>query len=680
MLLIALLAVAMGAHAESVNLTLKEGEGLEEALDALTCQRESITSLNLTGTLDSDDMDCFQELTHLVSLDLRKARFDTFSGCGGLTCLQTVWLPSCMKECSMPFFFCTALKDVYCYSVLPHTQEMFTGVYNPCTLHVPAVSIEAYRQKISDEWMDETVTVTALDEPLTDACIFRYFTLDNVEGWQDVNVELSSLQSWGDNLTAGALTVDVPDATWHIGKITLPIHFWDYYESFDDEWNPTGRFYNRSGSLLCRSSVEASQVEVEIYDDPYFGEWTFFSLPFDVRMSDITSNSNAPYVIRRYAGENRASLTGNTWVNVGKDEMLKAGQGYILKRDRSELGSRWEDETEYYFRLPAADNANKQNLFRTGDVVLPITPFPAPMTHNSGWNLMGNPYPCYYRISRIAEQAVILQYDDSNCTYIAYSTLDDSLVLRPFDAFFIQYSADVPQLTFRADGRIAQMKYGKEFYGKEEDEDEDWDDDDEDWGNEDDDDEGLYEAKAMRQFGSERTLFNILLSDGDHRDRVRLVINPEASLDYELQRDAVKMVATGGKASQIYFCENGLRCAIDERPEDDGLFAIGIMVAQGGRHTIHLQTDAKAISLWLIDRQTGGCVDLTKEDYVFDAVTGSDDSRFYLSVHDPLTGIRNALERAGDGRCYDLTGRPLTKGTERGIVVSREKKTLLKNL
>ena len=678
-----LLAFTTGTRAESLSIRLNEGDKLEEALQAQTNDLGSITSLTISGPLDRDEMNLFEEMTNLETLDLRGARFDTFTGCVYLTNLKTIWLPACLKEVEMPVYGCSSLTDVYCYSVLPYAQELLGAIYTPCTLHVPGVSVEAYQKKMEEEWADEYVTVVPLEEPVKDACIFRYFTLENLEGWQDMNVTLSYLQSWGDYMSTGTLIVNDPTDTWHIDNFRFPVNFWEYYEQYNDDWVPMGEFYNRMGTLLCQSPVEAEQVEAELVDDPYFREWTFFSLPFDVKMSDITSNADTRYVIRRYSGKNRASLQGATWENVGKDEMLNAYEGYILKRDRSTLPSVWEDdETTFYFRLPAADTENKQNIFRTGDVVVPVKPYPAEKSHNSGWNLLGNPYPCWFSINQIEESALLMQYDEDNLTYQVYSTKDDNFILRPYDAFFIQYSEDVPQLTFKAEGRIAEVRYGKPFYGKEEEEDEEYDDWDDDWDDYEDWESEYEEYQAPRfirkSAAEDRMLYNIFLSNGEHKDRTRLVINPKASLDYELQRDANKMLTTETKTAQIYLCaSDGMKRAIDERPTENGLFPIGILATEEGTLTFHIETEKKNESLWLTDHSTGICVNLSEEDYTFHTEAGTTEGRFCLSFKNQADAIQSISteQENKDDLFYDLSGRPIQKGKERGIVVSKEKKT-----
>ena len=57
-------------------------------------------------------------------------------------------------------------------------------------------------------------------------------------------------------------------------------------------------------------------------------------------------------------------------------------------------------------------------------------------------------------------------------------------------------------------------------------------------------------SRVLFPAANPRKLLNIELSNGENTDKTRLVINPDASLDYELNRDAGKFLSNG--VPQLY--------------------------------------------------------------------------------------------------------------------------------
>jgi len=49
-----------------------------------------------------------------------------------------------------------------------------------------------------------------------------------------------------------------------------------------------------------------------------------------------------------------------------------------------------------------------------------------------------------------------------------------------------------------------------------------------------------------------RTVFNFTLNDDTYTDRTRVVINPEASMDYEMSRDAAKFMSDDKDVPQLF--------------------------------------------------------------------------------------------------------------------------------
>ncbi len=193
--------------------------------------------------------------------------------------------------------------------------------------------------------------------------------------------------------------------------------------------------------------------------------WLFFSVPFDVKVGDIKAG-RGNWVIRRYDPQVRATVQSG-WTNVGEDETLHAGEGYIFMRNYR--GIEYTDDSDYAeveipndYRiiLPAAQTDAKQRIFAAGDVVVPLKKSSSAMSHNADWNFVGNPYPCYYDISSIKEAVTIYLFDEGEGIYRSYDTsIPQGICLAPCQTFFVQGS-DAGQLTFQASGRKALSTFG----------------------------------------------------------------------------------------------------------------------------------------------------------------------------------------------------------------------------
>ena len=79
------------------------------------------------------------------------------------------------------------------------------------------------------------------------------------------------------------------------------------------------------------------------------------------------------------------------------------------------------------------------------DVTTQLQAHEAAASANKGWNYVGNPYPTYYDIYYMDFTAPVTVWDGS--TYRAYSIVDDNLVLRPMQSFFVTLDAPAASAT-----------------------------------------------------------------------------------------------------------------------------------------------------------------------------------------------------------------------------------------
>lgn len=322
--------------------------------------------------------------------------------------------------------------------------------------------------------------------------------------------------------------------------------------------------------------------------------WYFISLPYDLKVSDIVSLEEvAPkYVVRYYDGANRAAngATGS-WKNYDKNAIIPAGTGFIFQA--SEAG---------WWQFPAQNNASKQQLTSNKMFEKKLEKNQSADASNSGWNLVGNPCQSWYNIHKLNFTAPITVRE--NDSYAAYSVIDDDYVIAPNQAFFIQCPEGLESISFPVDGRQMTSEIKGQLNVK------------------------AYTSEQTEQ----RSLVDLVVSDGTNKDRTRVVLNDKASASYDVMCDASKFMSDNTSVPQIYSYDNsGVKYAINERPENNGIIQLGFRAGEGGCFTFSLVRNTMDKVL-LVDNEKGVTVDLTSQDYQFTADAGVYDRRFELRL------------------------------------------------
>jgi len=526
-------------------------------------------------------------------------------------------------------------------SLTPPTANNGCPVAQPDTLHVPQLVVKAYKQ--ASGW--DKFKIVGTDEMPGNIVVRKQMNLDFAnatlpEGYkpnitlQHTNVSVSSTNR---PTTLGALEIH-NGGTFSAGLLSMGYNhaqnnYYRYREyNYGYDYGQYG--YAQYTTLITDGTMRADNIDLTMaLTDGY---WNFICVPFDVRVGDITcETSGTSWVIRRYDGEARAAVNLNsTWVNMTADDILEAGKGYIMH-------CMYEQSMSTYrvFHFPALNTVNKNLIFSAANRTLELAEYQSEYAHNRSWNLIGNPYPAYIEIGSTDFEAPITVWNGYN-GYNAYSPLDDDYVLTPGEAFFVQRPLNKSSITFKADGR-------KSYY---------------------DVTGSTNNVKAIRQETSDRRVFNLLLSDGEHSDRTRVVINPAAAMDYEAERDAAKFPAMDATATQLYSVAAGVQYAINERPIADGSVQLAARFGKTGTYTFTLQTKA-AESVILIDELEGTAVELNgTEGYTFNAEAGTADKRFRLQIAGTADAINQLAAddlRGADVFTLDgkkLAGKPAVSG------------------
>lgn len=404
------------------------------------------------------------------------------------------------------------------------------------------------------------------------------------------------------------------------------------------ENNGSNRYY---GQLLnnCEQITVSGDNGVIYRTDAK--KWYFVSLPFDLEVSRITHNEQGvQYAIRYYDGEGRAAngKSGN-WKNVDRTGIIPAGTGFIYQTNIA---------TWTYFY--AADTENKYGTLRTTEFIKPLAVNASETASNKGWNLVGNPYQCYYNNHCLNFTAPITVWNGS--TYVAYSLTDDDYAIRPNEAFFVQCpNEEYTTIGFPLQGRQLTSVIESQNAVKE-------------WA---------PQAKT-------RQVVNVTVVGGETEDMTRVVLNEEASMAYETSCDASKFMSMDSSVPQIYTLDaEGTQYAINERPFAEGYVDLGFYAGTEGSYTIS-SSRCDAEKVFITDNLTGTTTDITDGAYCFTAKAGTDNTRFTLSfVASDATAIKEIDKDAIVGKVgvYSVEGKFLGNDASRlgaGIYVVRQGK------
>ncbi len=548
----------------------------------------------------------FSYCTSLQSIDLPNVSSIDNSAFSSCNSLSSISISSNLKTLgSSVFSSTTSLRDVFCYATTPVSTNSFpSSVVSNATLHVPAYSVNSYLAH--SDWY-RFKNIVPLDTTVDKLIINTDFILTTQNGLTDtIDMEITR---------TGRLTVRT-DSTLNISKYIQACT--PLYKYSND--------YTECSSLIVHDTITADTVTFKVSVKK--NTWNFLSFPVDIDVFDIDVPSGTGWVIRKYSGEDRANLTGNTWQDVTDGMTLNAGQGYIFNCTNSN-----SSDTYIEFTLRALDNGNKNKIFETGNASQFLNTYVSDLPHNSSWNLVGNPYPCFFNSDSIQHNGVITVWNGSG--YTAYSLIDDHYCFRPFEAFFVQCPENANAMIFRNGGRTDTYTQPTQ----------------------------ILNAPAFTTFAdnNSRLVYNLKLSNDSASDRTRFVLNENASLDYEISSDASKFLSGDNVTPQIYVMENGQRFAIDERPYANGQIDLGIYIAQPGQYTISLMSNPNDGKYPILtDKLNGERTNLANANYQFQATAGFNDERFMITFEEIPAGMEDQTEDVTyleEGDVYTMDGR-----------------------
>lgn len=584
--------------------------------------------------------------------------------------LSEVVLPSSLERCEgAPFYNCSGIKKVEARSVIPPTTSGSCPLnnvnLNDVVLYVPSWSTSEYA--LAEGWSSfYTVEVSDFMPQYIKVNKDFYFTVrDSVSSDYRPNISMTyssveSTDAYGhSNYERGNLTISGRSklAVNDFGIVVSP--YAKYYADENVRSNYNYDYYRtrlNSTSLIVNGEMRAENVTMSLCN--YNSRWQFVTFPFDVKVSDIIPQSeNTSWVIRGHNGAMRAAgKADSVWVNLTADDVLEAGKGYIMHNynpnNFSYNGSNYS--CSWFDVSPIKNTVNRQLIFSSEDRTIELEENLAEFDHNRSWNLIGNPYPCFYDSRFMDFDAPFMVWNSYNQNYVAYNPADDAYILSPGEAFFVQRPFEQESITFRKEGRQTH-RYAREM---------------------------ALEAPARAKAASNnvRTIYNLTLQQDTLIDRTRVVFNEAATLSYEMSRDAAKFASTERNVPQIFTITDKTRYAINERSFANGEVALGVYCGTEGEFTISLDK-TYGCKVILEDKLNNSFVELSVDNsYTFSAFAGEYLNRFVLHFENDATGVDNINvdDMNSDDAIYNLQGIKVNGTNNKGIYIKNGQKTIIK--
>lgn len=623
----------------------------------------ALDSLFIPETVTTINSNAFYNCSSLKNVKFSEGLVNLYSyafyNCKRLT---EIVLPSSLEKCEgAPFYGCSGIKKVEARSVIPPTTSgscpLSNVTLNDVVLYVPSWSTSEYT--LANGWSSfYTVEVSDFMPQYIKVNKDFYFTVrDTVSSDYRPNISMTyssveSTDAYGhSNYERGNLTVS---GRSKLAVNDLSIVVSPFAKYYSDHNVANGYEYDNyrtninSTSLIVNGEMRAENVRMDLNN--YNSRWQFVTFPFDVKVSDIVpQKETTSWVIRGHNSAMRAAgKVDSVWVNLTADDVLEAGKGYIMHNYQPDYTNSW------FWVYPLKNSVNRQLIFSSEDRTIELEENLAEFDHNRSWNLIGNPYPCFYDSRFMDFDAPFLVWNSYNQNYVAYNPADDAYILSPGEAFFVQRPFEQESITFRKEGRQTH-RYAREM-------------------------ELEAPARAKAASNNVRTIYNLTLQQDTLIDRTRVVFNDAATLAYEMSRDAAKFASTERNVPQIFTIADKTRYAINERPFANGEVALGVYCGTEGEFTISLDK-TYGCKVILEDKLNNSFVELSVDNsYTFSAFAGEYLNRFVLHFENEATGVDNINvdDMNADDAIYNLQGIKVNSTNNKGIYIKNGQKTIIK--
>ncbi len=369
---------------------------------------------------------------------------------------------------------------------------------------------------------------------------------------------------------------------------------------------------DKSASLMLVEDVQLTASTVVVQKAMTAGNWNLLSLPFEANIAAITDTEGRSYTpgqadgqldIRSYDGKQRSeqnkSYAENSpyWTPV--TDKMKAFEGYIIHLPEAATLC-FTASAPYSSTAAATITLDRNSIYHTNEGKLTDK-------ENMGWNFRGIPYLNAYDFTQISRPFILYAYN--NDTWDAIELWQQSVCELPvFSAYFLQTA------TFK-DKEVIHFPAASQGGGI-----------------------AAQAAVAMTPaFTSEKARLDIVVKGAGYEDKTKLVIDEQASLNYEPNTDALKFMSFNPVVPQLYSVgPGGYGYAINVRPDNGKAVPLAIHIGKVGNYNIGLGNEqwmGSYTSVYLIDKLLKQRVDLLCGNYAFRAAeVALLDNRFEIQL------------------------------------------------
>ena len=574
------------------NVTISEGVTDISSWAFSGC--ESLATITLPTSLRTINSYAFVDCV-LTSINLpdRLTSISASAFAGNL--LTELRLPSSITYIGENAFNNCPLKDIYAYTLEPtDIAENTFSTWTTATLHVPTMAY--YNYYFDTKW-------SKFNKVVEDAN-YHYIYFHIGSDYTFMSTADTSEKPDADLNGGSGLIINNSSPTVTLGDV----HIAD---------NGTV-----SGSIVANDNLSVENLYFDLAVSA--NKWYFLSLPFKVKMSNVTAPG--PYVFRYYDGAARAANGKGGWKNVETD-YLEAHTGYIFQTNTAGTLTFQVEPSEISFSDEARQNT--------------MTAHTSANSNNASWNFMGNPFPCYYDIDDTGYEAPITVWTGS--AYKAVRPGDDQYHIGPFQAFFVQKPEAQEAINFPFSGCHTYQQWATIVQNKNE-----------------------QAAARQRAAGANRQLINLTIGNGETTDDyTRIVFNELKSTSYEMDCDAAKFFSPEAVA-QLYTVSDNTQYAINERPMGD--VQLGYVAAESGYLTI--TAERMDLPMMLTDHVMSITHNLAEGPYTFTTESGTFNERFTLTASQSgITDIRQLQEQtSAETIIYNLGGQQIMKQNGNGTI------------
>ena len=506
-----------------------------------------------------------------------------FESCSSL---REVKIPSSVKYIYDYAFNGCPLEKVYTYTIEPTkiSQHTFSAsAYKTSRLYIPSTS--KYNYYYDTQWGQFTGGFVDFDEP------YDFFYLN---GDYELTSTTGRINGTPDmEMNSGSGIIVEGNDVQNLSNIELNFEFrtgWDYENQTSYENKGASIIAGDGETSINTANLTAESMDVNIGVDGQ--RWYFFCFPFDLALDSIECTSD--YVFYTYDGAKRAKGQSG-WVKLDSEvTTLSEDNGYIFQSSRTGILTIHVDSKYLSFK-----SEDKQKILHT---------YEASSASNASWNFLGNPFISYYDIADLASEydAPIAVWNGNS--YDVYKPGDDdNYQLKPFEAFFVQKDGSKSAVEFLPENRITYSAAIERNIER-----------------------ANQRAKVGNTIDLNRRIVNIEIAGGTDgkTDKTRLVFNNDATMDYEIGRDASKFHTDG--VPQIYTVNGSVKYAINERPTGMDDIHLGFYAPVEGEYTLSVPRSDAEVEIY--DNLTKKTVDFTFGDYTFNSEAGTFNERFVVRL------------------------------------------------